>query len=49
MLEYHANFCAHTFNIAQVIVQMNAIYYNPSLLMFFKMIDAAYGGRFSRA
>lgn len=47
MLKYHANFSSHPFYVADIIVEMNAINDDTPLLMFFQVIDAADGGRFT--
>ena len=49
MLEHHTDFLSYPLDIANVFIEFNTVYHNPSLLMFLQMINTANGRGFTRA
>jgi len=47
VLKHHPHLLTHLLNIANILIQFDAIYNDTALLMLFQMVNAANGGRFT--
>ncbi|GDV25340.1 hypothetical protein ExPUPEC87_02040 [Escherichia coli] len=47
MLKDHSHFLPDALNIADIFIKFDAIHHDPSLLMFFQMINTTNGCRFT--